>query len=33
VRQAALLLKRNVPYAEGAKEALKAKKGVRQTSV
>jgi hypothetical protein len=33
VRQAALLLKRDVPYAEGAKEALKAKKGVRQTSV
>ena len=33
VRQAALLLKRDVPYKEGAKEALKAKKGVRQTSV
>ena len=33
VRQAALLLKRDVPYKDGAKEALKAKKGVRQTSV
>ena len=33
VRQAALLLKRDVPFKEGAKEALKAKKGVRQTSV
>ena len=33
VRQAALLLKRDIPYKDGAKEALKAKKGVRQTSV
>lgn len=33
VRQAALLLKRDVPYKEGAKEALIAKPGVRQTSV
>jgi len=33
VRQAALLLKRDVQYKEGAREALKAKKGVRQTSV
>ena len=33
VRQAALLLPRDVHYKEGAKEALKAKKGVRQTSV
>ena len=33
IRQAALLLKRDVPYKEGAKEALKAKKGVPQTTV
>jgi len=33
VRQAALLLKRNVPYKDGAKDALVAKPGVRQTSV
>lgn len=33
VRQAALLLKRDVPYKEGAREALIAKPGVRQTSV
>jgi hypothetical protein len=33
VRQAALLLKRDVAFKEGAKEGLKAKKGVRQTSV
>jgi len=33
VRQAAVLLKRDVPYAEGAKEALKAKKGVPQATV
>ena len=33
VRQAALLLRRDVPYGEGAKEALVARKGVRQTSV
>ncbi len=33
VRQAAILLKRDIPYREGAKEALKAKKGVPQTTV
>ncbi len=33
VRQAALLLKRDVHYKDGAKEALKAKKGVAQTTV
>ncbi|MGE3245347.1 MAG: Rieske 2Fe-2S domain-containing protein [Beijerinckiaceae bacterium] len=33
IRQAALLLKRNVPYKEGAKEALKVKKGERQATV
>jgi phthalate 4,5-dioxygenase oxygenase subunit len=33
IRQAALLLKRDVPYKDGAKEALKAKKGVPQTTV
>ena len=33
VRQAALLLKRDVNFKDGAKEALIAKKGVRQTSV
>ena len=33
VRQAALLLKRDVAYHEGAKDALIARKGVRQTSV
>ena len=33
VRQAALLLKRDVPYKEGAREALKARKGVPQASV
>jgi len=33
VRQAALLLKRDVHYKDGAKEALKVKPGVRQTSV
>ena len=33
VRQAALLLKHDVQFKDGAKEALKAKKGVRQTSV
>lgn len=33
IRQAALLLKRDVPYKDGAKEALKAKPGVRQTTV
>ena len=33
VRQAALLLKRDVQFKDGAKEALVAKKGVRQTSV
>ena len=30
---AALLLKRDVQYKDGAKEALKVKPGVRQTSV
>ncbi len=33
VRQAALLLKHDVPFSDGAKEALKARKGVRQTTV
>ena len=33
VRQAALLLKRDINFKDGAKEALIAKKGVRQTSV
>ena len=33
VRQAALLLKHDMPFKDGAKEALKAKQGVRQTSV
>jgi len=33
VRQAALLLKRDINFKDGAKEALVAKKGVRQTSV
>jgi phenylpropionate dioxygenase-like ring-hydroxylating dioxygenase large terminal subunit len=33
VRATALLLKRDVPFKEGAKEALKAKKGVPQTTV
>ena len=33
VRQAALLLKRDVAFKDGAKEGLKAKKGVRQTTV
>jgi hypothetical protein len=33
VRSTALLLKRNVHFKDGAKEALKAKKGVPQTTV
>jgi phenylpropionate dioxygenase-like ring-hydroxylating dioxygenase large terminal subunit len=33
VRSTALLLKRNVSFRDGAKEALKAKKGIAQTSV
>jgi hypothetical protein len=33
VRQAALLLKRDINFKDGAKEALVARKGVRQTSV
>lgn len=33
VRASALLLKRDIPFKEGAREALKAKKGVPQTTV
>jgi hypothetical protein len=33
VRATALLLKRNIPFKDGAKEALKAREGVPQTTV